>query len=241
MLVSDIAPARYRDRVKRLVAASLATLVAACAAVPPHRQLSAPEPTAPEDERLAAYERLFARGDEEARARETRSPKFVYLGDGSRVYHAEDLALVVAPDSPTARAATRVARASKRLESNRSALMTYVWATMIGMAASMAVVVGGVALDNDAMMIGGLGGTSVGILAMLIGPLVIGRGNPELGRKIEAGRFAAFSTYNKDLRKQLELCADRSVVKPCAPAPPVAAPAAPRPDGPVAPAPAGRF
>jgi hypothetical protein len=214
--------------VNRFVAVSLATLVAACApAIPPHRRLSAPEPTQTEAERLAAYERLFARGDEDARARETRTPDFLVLGDGTRVYHAEDLAPVVAPDSRTARAAARAARASERLESNRSSMDTFLLAAAIATAASLAVGAGGVALDNDAMAIGGLGGSGVGILAMLIGPVVIGRGNRELVSRVGAGRRAAFSAYNQDLRKHLELCAVGTVVKACAPPPPGAAPAAP--------------
>jgi hypothetical protein len=76
-------------------------------------------------------------------------------------------------------------------------------------------------------LIGGLGGSGVGALALVIGSVVIGRGNPELVRRIGAGRRAAFSTYNQDLRKQLELCAVGTVVQPCAPPPPVAPPAAP--------------
>src|SRR5262245_10442890 len=101
-------------------AAFLLCLLAAC--VPkPHVRLEAPRADAPSGERVAAYERLEPRVldqtmiyDEHHNLVQSTNDSLL-LGDGQRIYHAEDLEPVVAANSLTARAARRSRDAGARI------------------------------------------------------------------------------------------------------------------------------
>jgi hypothetical protein len=209
------------------LAVVLASLIAAAACTPPpHQTLTAPSASASEADRVAAFRRLLARGDEQtvtvsqSGSVQSRQTDYLILGDGSRVYYAEDLLPVVAPDSATARQAV-LAR--------QRAAAAHPWAVamVIAFASTFAVVLASPLVFSDTRdrvqfaIIGG----AVGIAAT--GGLLI-KGNQVAGDGGE--RVSAFATYNEDLGKQLDVCVDGTRVVGCAAGdqpPPPATPAAP--------------
>lgn len=213
-------------------------VVAACTpAQRPHHALVAPSPTAPEAERLAAHERLFARADAVSGIRGAMSTEYLILGDGTRVYHPEDLIPAVDAASPTARAAARSAAAAEAARRRQSKVDVAWYVATAGMLIGTSLLIAGVASDDGTtlattgtgLIIGsGLGGVTAGWL--LAGDL--------RERHVEAKeeRVSAFATYNSDLVKRLELCEQGDDVVPCpAPAAPAASAASSSPDA----APAG--
>src|SRR5512141_694928 len=94
--------------------ALLATVCAVCTACISHANLAPPPVTASGAERLAAYQQLAPRGFGSFQNGHANDVGFLVLGDGTRVYFAEDLVPVVPPGSPTAIAGARHERAWSR-------------------------------------------------------------------------------------------------------------------------------
>lgn len=201
---------------------------------PPHQTLVAPPVDAAAADRLAAFERLISRADEQTlRVSHGRvvsaTTDYLILGDGTRVYHAEDLIPVVPADSATARHATQ---AKEHVDRARP------WdiATGIAFVATLVVVVSApLFFDNvsDQVTFALIGGTAGLATTIALGYKARSEGGDG------GDRLSAFTTYNDDLRKRLDVCVDGTRVVACAPAAPApaAAPPAPAP-APVAPAPA---
>jgi uncharacterized membrane protein YedE/YeeE len=199
--------------------AAIVTSAALAAGCVPHASLTAPAARAPATERLGAYERLSSRARQDTvtvatlwRLPVSRTTDFIALGDGSRVYHAEDLLAVVPPDSPTARAAERSRHARK---------VSHGWlgAVIAGTLVGTAFVYAGFASDDwDSAEDGlptltwvGLGLAAAGSLSWI----------PQMyyARVSNDEKVSAFATYNDSLRKQLSLCVDGLRVIDCAKTP----------------------
>lgn len=194
----------------------------------PHQTLVAPSATAPEAERIAAHERLFARADAVSGVRGgTMRTDFLILGDGTRIHHPEDLIPVVDPASPTARAAAKSAAASEsvRRSHSRSVVPWYVAGAGIGVGTVM--MFSGVRSDDGSALT--LAGTGL-MVGSLVGGLVVGMLlEGDVGaRHAEARdeRVSAFATYNDDLVKRLALCTEAGAILPCAAPADTEAPAA---------------
>lgn len=218
-----------------------------CAA---HVDLTAPEASASSKERLEAWERLHAIQMKETHITYVRGgvtvgaearTDYLQLADGRRVYHPEDLAPAVRPDSPTAAAVDAYG--------TQSAVAG--WLTIGGIvvvAGGTGVALGGIASDSDSaeapMLIGGVVAIGVGALALVVAQVFRGNANDE--------KSSAFVTYNDSLLKRLDLCTHAgNRVTPCqgavepgpnvgplpAPAPPVPPPPVPPEAPPVAPEP----
>ena len=215
----------------RVALALLAAVPACFSNVPhPHQPLSAPAPGANDAERTAAYERLFARADAETVlvARGTvvaKSTDYIVLGDGTRVYHAEDLAAVVEPESPTARHGRRSGELTRRVEKRRDLMQWIFIAGLVGTVTGLGLsAIGMRSDDGDGSVLDPVGG-------VLAGVSVVGTAGAVLWLSSETGpmaaeandeRVSAFTTYNQDLRKRLSLCTDGTRTTAC----PVAAPTA---------------
>ncbi len=192
-----------------------AALSAGCV---PHARLTAPAPGAPATERLGAYERLSSRARQDTitvatlwRLPVRRTTDFIALGDGSRVYHVEDLLDVVPPDSPTARAAERSRRARK---------VSHGWmgAVIAGSAVGLGLAASGFASDEFDTGDGPPAYTWVGVGLLVAGSL---SWIPQMyyARVANDEKVSAFVTYNDSLRKRLSLCVDGLRVIDCAATP----------------------
>jgi hypothetical protein len=200
---------------KLVVILTGAALSAGCV---PHASLTAPAPGAPATERLGAYERLSSRARQDTitvatlwRLPVRQTTDFIALGDGSRVYHAEDLLAVVPPDSPTARAAERSRRARK---------VSHGWmgAVIAGSAVGLGLSAAGFASDEFYAGDGPPAYTWVGVGLLVAGSL---SWIPQMyyARVANDEKVSAFVTYNDSLRKRLSLCVDGLRVIDCAAAP----------------------
>ena len=206
-----------------------------------HVQLSAPPPTAPLPERMAAYERLRSTGYQQthvttvnrwgAATGTTRTTDFLQLASGERVYFPEDILPAVGPNSPSGIAA---------LESQASRGAARAWSIVsIGaLVAGLGVMLSSLAFisdegDSDTAITLLLAGGGVAIVgSLLLIPVYVNNANAA----DEA--TTAYELYNSSLAGNLALCErDGSVVDCNAPAPPPAA-VAPGPTAPPAP-PAG--
>ncbi len=202
---------------------AIVTSAALAAGCVPHASLTAPAASAPATERVGAYERLSSRARQDTitvatlwRLPVRRTTDFIALGDGSRVYHAEDLLAVVPPDSPTARAAERSRHARK---------LSHGWlgAVIAGTLVGTGLVYAGID-DWDPAEDGLPALTWVGFGFALAGSL---SWIPQMyyARVSNDEKVSAFATYNDSLRKQLALCVDGLRVIDCAETPtPSAAP-----------------
>lgn len=190
------------------ISALIYLVTAAGCAASPHVHLVAPAANAPAAERVAAYERLRGLAASEIEVTGARgdadgpSADFLALGSGEVVTHAEDLVPVVAPESDTAHAARRAAR-----------LEGAAWPWQV---AGLVVGVAGLALGSYALvtddgaalpLLGlGLAFTGTGLAAI---PTIHDE------QRAEAERISAFTHYDADLRRRLDLCADGLRVVAC--------------------------
>lgn len=201
------------------VAVLVASSSAACMGVQQqHQRLTAPAGSASEADRIAAYERLFARGSSITAliapngAVVASSPDYLILGDGTRVAYVEDLAPLVSPDSPTGRAIDRYQRGVARSKPWERA---WKWSFVAGLA-------GGVVLpividDGDGTRIGaGVGSMLAGALLGTIFAFVADSRAGDLAGE----RISAFTTYNQDLGRQLDVCVDGTRIVSCDGQPP---------------------
>jgi hypothetical protein len=231
-------------RLRLIVIGLTASTTIACAARP-HATLTPPSGAAPPAERLQAFERYRPAATSstvliQSGTAVEQTTDFLVLADGTRVYHAEDLAGAVFPDSATARAAER----SRERRGHARVWSGIGWATFgVGLAISMIAVQTADVDDGfesvQTPFLLGIGLTGVGTgLWFAATPA---------RRDAHDEKVSAFTTYEADLRTRLDVCVkDTEVVDcrvareqgtpaPAAPAP--AAPAAPAPAAPAAPAP----
>jgi hypothetical protein len=222
----------------------LALYLAACSACVsrPHHRLEAPAPGASPQEKLDAYEKhrpaaeasLVAVSSGTVVASRT---DFLVLGNGRRVYHAEDLAPLVAEDSATAESGRLSAEAATRAKA-------WNWT-------GWALVGGGLVLGSAAILDSGDPGSDdfgpnktllgIGTVAFLGGLGAMALASFRYAPVAHDERVSAFATYDKDLRARLDICVDGTRIIPCGAAPPAVAPAPVSPPpapAPVAPAPA---
>lgn len=198
---------KYPTRAGKLLLLSLFLLGAGCAER--YRvQLRAPDPQAPLEERLAAYESLRP---------VTRTDLFFYkrketiqsitLQDGTTIYHTRDLLPVVAAHSPTA------AWAREEASYRRSAL--YWNLPLVGGAAlsflSMLAVVQGDQFGLDRAFFF----STTSLLASAPLTLIVRARN----RRANQAREAAFADYDASLREYLNLCQVEEKLVDCDAAP----------------------
>jgi hypothetical protein len=209
--------------IKHLTHVSVMLLLAVGCASQPHVHLTAPAAGASAEERLAAYESLHPRAEANtlivSNGTVQQSTDFLVLGDGRRVYHADDLAPVVGEQSPTAEAGHRSAHALSHgkwwLRGGAIAAAVGIAATVVGFATADMQHIG----RSAALVGGGIAFTVVGSTVAMIGAMSpLHEANDE--------RVSAFATYDQDLRKRLALCARGMQIVACDAVAP-AAPAAP--------------
>lgn len=157
---------------------------------------------------LDAYKKLRPRGQMNVVTVQngmavSNTTEYIILGNGSRVYYAEDLLAVVNEDSPTAKAARR---SKADLESSKN----WGWGYWAGTTAGLVAMTGGVISDSDAsvslLLVGAA--LAVGSNAALIGSLIY-------GKRAQDEKATAFTTYSDDLREKLELCVEGLKLVPC--------------------------
>lgn len=234
------------------VIALTSSLLGACS--PPHATLTVPASrAAPPAERLQAFERYRPAATSNTVVIQSgtavqQTTDFLVLADGTRIYHAEDLAGAVFPDSATARAAER----SHQRYSRARMLSTIGWAAVaVGFGITL---VPALTADHDEIG-SSTKGLTIGIGVAAVG-IVVGLVGGASGRHAHDEKLSAFTTYEADLRTRLDLCVNQTEVVDCqaareqgvavpatpapaAPAPTVPAPASTVPaPAPAAPAPA---
>jgi hypothetical protein len=164
-------------------------------------------------ERLAAYERLAVEGQHDllhVRGSTVvgRTTDFLTLGDGSRVYYAEDLLAVVPADSPTARAAERSQKARKTAN-------TWTVIGSVGMAVASAVALGLMLSDLDDPSTGLTTGAWIGLGGVIVGTGVGVFVPMHYNKVAHDEKVSAFATYDRSLRQQLALCVDGTRLVDC--------------------------
>jgi hypothetical protein len=179
-------------------------LLALTACLKPHAALLAPPPGASAEERVKAYESHRPRGESKSSVVQegdavAERTDYLILGDGTRIYHPEDLTPLVAAESRTAQSAARSKDATEQLT-----LIAYIGAA-VTIAGVAVMAVGGT--DSD-LFYPGLGASLLGVGG------VVGAGI-YYWPTINDERTSAFSTYEDDLRKQLDICVNGLEVVAC--------------------------
>lgn len=172
----------------------------------PHRvPLSAPPSDAPLDERVKAFERLEAIGEEYHQlggsVRPGRdpnaSPTALVLSDGTRIHDPRDLSPVVRTDSQTARAIDRYDTVYKRWRP-----LVIVGSVMVPVGV-MAASVGAATWDWDEVKFGKpLAVTGLALFAVGLTTSIIAWTQ---GYKLRQARKSAMQTYDRDLLIRLDL------------------------------------
>jgi hypothetical protein len=204
-------------RLSTVSGSALLSLTLACSPFAPFRQKSmphasfvVPSPTAPYEERLDSYEALRPETQKKGLVFKTDVPKKrkkaddpLKLNDGTRVYHSEDLASLVLPDSVTAQAI------QKHLEFEQQ---QKVWLSSgIGLTALST---GGMSLgtfvflrgDDDQSQNLGLG---IALGSLVLGAIALSVSLPVASSKGELAQKAnedAFVNYDPSLRAFLGIC-----------------------------------
>jgi hypothetical protein len=203
-------------RSSSIVFALGSSLGAACV---DHAHLAPPPVDGSADARLAAYQALSPRGYGSFQNNHARDIGFLVLGDGTRVFHAEDLEPVVPAGSPTAVAGERHRSAWERAKH---------WFKISGVGFAAMIVVPSVALltmrDSDARTEVAIGGAAAGVIVGWVGFI----GGMKNTFDANGERASAFLTYDDALRAELSLCTAGLEVYDCATGPAVPrAPTAP--------------
>ena len=178
--------------------------------VEPHAAFVVPSPAAPYEERLSAYEQLRPETQKKGLVFKTDIPKKrkrasdpLQLNDGTKVYHSEDLAPLVLPDSVTAKAIEQHLLFEHQQK---------VWASSaIGLSALAS---GGLSLgtfvfvrgDDDRAQNIGLG---IALSSIVIGAISLAVSVPASRSKQELAQKAnedAFVNYDPSLRVFLGIC-----------------------------------
>jgi hypothetical protein len=183
---------------RRACTAVVVTLLGACEQY--HVRLQPPAPTLTPDERIALFNakepaKLATTEISQDRGQTwEEASTSLFLADGTEVVSPEDLAPLVAPNSPTMRAARRSVAARKK----HHILYAFTIAAMIG----------GLALTGAFQDEAPLGTPGyVGWLAFLVPPFIGYVGLHHYARAELAERRAAFRYYARDLGDRLNLCA----------------------------------
>lgn len=205
----------------------LSLAVCSACATRPHIELEAPPTGAPFEERAEAYERnrpaaatsLITINPSGGTAAQTT--EFIVLGDGRRVYHAEDLAPLVPEGSATANAGQRSAEAYARGRTWSMVGWALIGAGAAFLSASF-LDAGDVGEEdfgpNKALLMLGFGSVAGGLGAQGIAAF-------KYGHVFHDERVSAFTTYDRDLRARLDVCVDGTRIVACTTAPPAVAPA----------------
>jgi hypothetical protein len=170
--------------------------------VPPHHTLSAPPADAPGDARMEAFTRL--RPDKRmllSCSGRCTSSQYLVLGDGKEIKHPEDLAPVIAPQTPAGESMRRILTLHARRR---------FWAKvlLIGLASGGAIAIAAATLDSRPLGIAAAG--------LIGGALVIGIGGMAVqGMKETLEMSTLFDSYEAGLAARLNLCARGTIVIPC--------------------------
>lgn len=171
----------------------------------PHYDLAVPAPTAAPSERMDAFGRLHAGGRGVLTTCSNRggcsSEQYLVLADGREIWHPEDLAPVVDPQSPAGDASRRVARAQEGKRFWRNVLL-------LSLAAGAALSIGAVELHSEPM--------GYAAVTVLLGGIAVGFG----GTLVHAFRLHyatndLFDHYDEGLAQKLALCANGLALVPC--------------------------
>lgn len=177
-----------------------------------HVPLRAPDPSASLEQRVDAYADLQIAGQMDVITLQrgvpvSRTADFLVLANGSRIYFPEDLLAVVAADSPTARAARRSVSARHKKW----------WWYGGGVAAT----IGGLSLmaydegqRPDGTYEYGPAGSAGAALA-LVGVLGGLFGFFYYNKQTNDEKVTAFTTYDRSLRRALDLCVDELRLVDC--------------------------
>jgi|GEM_PF-3853576 len=191
----------------------LAVTASACGG-PPRASLQRPDARAVFSERAKAYERLRPAGRHDVVALNNGVPvgggtNFLILGDGQRVYLAEDLEPVVEPDSATGRYVREAA--SHR---SRAGVAAWIWAgSLVASAVLFAAGIEGGTDDQGRPAPSGSMLTAAGG-ATIVSLVASGFTWHHLARAHDA-RAAAFLTYEQSLRESLDICVDGTQIFDC--------------------------
>jgi hypothetical protein len=178
--------------------------------VQPHTAFVVPSPTAPYDERLAAYQQLRPETQKKGLVFKTDVPKKrkragdpLQLSDGTKVYHSEDLAPLVLPDSATAKAIEQhlLFEKQQKIWANSAAGLTAL--SSGGFSLGTFVFVRG---DDDRSQNIGLG---IALSSIVIGAISLAVSVPAARSKQELAQKAneeAFVNYDPSLRAFLGIC-----------------------------------
>lgn len=195
------------------IALAASTALAACG-MPPHTTLTPPPSrAAPAADRLQVFERYRPAATSSTTIIRSgvaveQHTDFLVLADGTRIYHAEDLAGAVFPDSATARAAER-SRNNFRRARIMSGIGWGAFAVGIGIAT-----VAMVSADDPGEIESRTTSLTIGLgLALAGGALWAVAVLP--GRDGYDERVSAFTTYEADLRTRLDLCVRKTEIVDC--------------------------
>lgn len=208
----------------KILACLLAATVFTGCVTPKHLVLQAPPTSAPDEERVAAYESLRPVNVQQ-RTGVYAYPlgntfitgaynymDYIQLNDGQRVQWPEDLIPVVAPKSPSAAAIERW----QNLNEQRKTLGTAMWITMASVAgASLVAGTAGaiwftqVPENENTAQSASIGLTVCGFISALMLPLLTQLGFlipiAPIANEMDRERETAFSMYDQSLRKRLAL------------------------------------
>jgi hypothetical protein len=203
-----------KDAISSLI---LLSLVSACSpfGLPrqktyPHVAFVVPSPTAPYDDRLAAYQALRPEVQKKGLIFKTDVPKKrkkandpLQLMDGTKVHHSEDLAPLVLPDSITAQAIERHLMFEKQQKIWASSAIGLTALASSGLSLGTFVFVRG---DDDRTENIGLG---LALGSIVLGAVSVAVSVPITRGKLELAQKAneeAFVNYDPSLKSFLGIC-----------------------------------
>ena len=160
-----------------------------------HVFLQVPPPQAPFAERAKAYQDF--RPISYQVSNNSQQVDFLELGNGTRVYHPDDLLSAVARDSATARAIDR----SDQLRRTAPWFGFSALACMIAGGTLVAIATVGRDRPNSSLLASGMAVGAVGGLAFGIASATVYR------RSVDQAR-SAFDSYDGDLQRKLSVCVD---------------------------------
>jgi len=160
-----------------------------------HVFLQVPTPQAPFAERAKAYQDF--RPISYQVSNNSQQVDFLELGNGTRVYHPDDLLSAVARDSATARAIDR----SDQLRRTAPWFGFSALACMIAGGTLVAIATVGRDRPNSSLLASGMAVGAVGGLAFGIASATVYR------RSVDQAR-SAFDSYDGDLQRKLSVCVD---------------------------------
>jgi hypothetical protein len=185
-------------------------LVSACSR--PHVTLPTIPPDLPPDQRVQVFNDLHATGEKTVTTTScngmggcsTNVDKTLFLANGTRVYHAEDLLPVVGPESTTAGAV-------RDMQESRRKARVYSLISIASAVGFIGIVVFSFRGDNPGFSTP----AELGLLATGAGVLVGGFGAWWQTRQAVAHWADANEGYNEGLAQRLNVCTNGLAVVPC--------------------------